>query len=90
MIEEDGWNYRDIGPAEGGDQRCLCTIEQDAMVYVGIAIWTAGAKFNSGAVASGAWFQNGNPIVGKVIAWQKIPEPARGRWSSGKLIGAKP
>ena len=86
-LSPDGWNYCDRGPAEGSDQRCLCTIEQDAMVYVGGAIWTALAK--AGGLTTGMWFQNGNPIVGNVIAWQKLPEPARGRWSSGKLIGDK-
>ncbi len=87
---DDGWEYYERGPKEGGDQRCLCTIEQDGMVYVGVAIWTALAKFNSGGVAAGKWLQNGTPIAGRVLAWRPLPEPARGRWLSGKLINASP
>lgn len=82
----DNWDYKNRGPKEGGDQRCLCTIEQDGMVYVGVAIWTVLARSNSGEVASGAWLQNGTPIVGKVLAWQKLPEPARRHWVSGVLV----
>lgn len=73
------WNYHDKGPAEGGDQRCICTIETDGMVYVGIAIWTTILK---------RWFQNGTPLNGHVLAWTPLPEPAKGRWYRGQLIGA--
>lgn len=85
-VPVDDWDYQNRGPKDGGDQRCLCTIQQDGMVYVGVAIWTVSARFNSGAVAAGAWFQNGNPLVGKVVAWRPLPEPARKRWVSGVLV----
>ena len=76
-MEIDGWEYRETGPKEGGDQRCLCTIKTDGMVYVGVAIWTANFK---------KWFQNGTPIHGHVLAWMPLPEPAKGDWYRGQLI----
>jgi hypothetical protein len=60
-----------------GDQRCICTFEQDGMVWVGIAIWTGNFR---------KWLQNGTPITGHVLGWMPLPEPARGRWVRGILV----
>lgn len=78
-VISDAWEYHEKGPKEGGDQRCICTIETDGMVYVGIAIWTANSH---------GWFQNGAPLMGRVLAWRPLPEPAKGRWVRGKLVNA--
>ncbi len=77
MREKDGWIYRS-NPHGLGDNRKLCTIEVRGMVWVGIRVWTAERK---------RWESNGGePCPNEnVLAWQDLPEPARGFWDHGKF-----
>jgi hypothetical protein len=78
MSESDGWNYTPT-PSGDGDNRKLCTLEQDGMTWVGIRIW-------SSQHGHGHWEANGEPCPHeKVIAWQDLPDPARGYWYRGQF-----
>lgn len=73
------WRYVD-GPEDGADPRCLVTLEEDGMRWVGIRAWNAN---------TGQWLNGGEPERARVMAWQPLPVPASGYWQHGKLVNTE-
>lgn len=71
------WRYSGV-PAEGSDCRCLVTLVEHNMTWVGIRAYSHGA---------GKWLNGGEPERARVHAWMPLPKPAPGYWSRGKLVG---
>lgn len=68
------------GPEDGADPRCLVTLEEDGMRWVGIRAWNAN---------TGQWLNGGEPERARVMAWQPLPVPASGYWQHGKLVNTE-
>ena len=73
------WRYID-GPEDGADPRCLVTLEEDRMRWVGVRAWNANTR---------QWLNGGEPERARVIAWQPLPVPAIGYWQHGKLVNER-
>jgi hypothetical protein len=78
MSEIDGWTYYTRGmPPIGNDNRKIVTLRQDGMTWVGIRIFHA---------VENRWYNGNDAETAQVIAWQDLPNPARGFWDGGKLV----
>jgi hypothetical protein len=75
MIEKDGWNYTGHPKAEK-DSRCIVTLDEGGMSWVGIRAWNHQGEF---------WMNGGEPERAHVHAWRELPDIARGYWSRGEL-----
>jgi hypothetical protein len=75
----DAWKYSGH-PEEGKDARCLVTLLDGGMVWVGIRAWHHAGKY---------WMNNSEPERHQVLAWKPLDSPARGRWLRGQLVGAE-
>lgn len=74
------WRYRGW-PEPGRDARCLVTLESASrMRWVGIRAWHHQDRM---------WLNGNEPEQNTVIAWSLLPEPAKGVWVRGQLIGVE-
>ena len=74
-MESDGWNYTG-NPQEGQDCRCLVTLEESGMTWVGIRAWNGNCWLST---------SEPGPERARVHAWMALPQPAKGFWVHGKL-----
>jgi hypothetical protein len=75
MSERDGWTYS--RPSQDNlDARRIVTLRQAGMTWIGIRAWNH---------EKGLWMNNSEPELATVVAWQMLPEPAKGWYDRGKL-----
>ena len=74
------WEYSG-NPEEGKDARCIVTLLDAGMTWVGIRAWNHQGKY---------WMNGNERERCQVLAWKPLDDPAKGRWVRGQLIGATP